>query len=713
MSGGKILHFALGPVQGFISQARRTRDYWAGSFLLSYLSGVAMRAIQPEIQPNGRGYGAIEFPAVAEDELFQCLVGTHPDCAKRNGPDIHIGTLPNRFKARIDPARVDEFGPDGDDPCTRAIRAKWRMIAEAVWATFLQPLRWQELGGDERRALTRAIWERQIGQYDPDGRVVGDGPGFWETSWVMGDDPGDRSDGAWLDRRKNWRSQPRLDESGDKCRMMSEYQELSGWLRSRKRGDQDKFWNAVQERVLDCLYGKNRDNRDYNLLELGKTERLCAIALVKRLFPLLPADRLKTVLGWLPDGPPNNIPNWKSTKRPGRIRLWPSTAYMAAVPWMESAYGLDAIACRQFAKTIRPRVYREAVAERESRVRRLADDLSEDAREDIRQFGMLGGDLFFEDMIKSEIEKADEQNKVLTELRELWRLLDAKRAKERTFRQAKFDRARPFYGLLLMDGDEAGKLIQELGGDQVSRAFGRFTDRVQALVREHDGVLIYAGGDDVQAFLPLTTAIECVRALHCAYLEAFAPIADLKGQRPTISAGLIFAHYHLPLGQMIREAHDLLAKTAKDGNGRNSVAIAVWKPSGQAMAWVSGFARDLATDPVVEDDPFARLMPLAEAYAGDPERSTSFLYNVKDRYQELIEQLDEEQRRKVLLAEWIKGQSVEGKDRAAKLERERQKIEELIRVCATINHRTRKPVFNLDGGLIARFLADNGVGATP
>ncbi|MBA5248658.1 MAG: hypothetical protein FE834_03865, partial [Gammaproteobacteria bacterium] len=28
------LHFSLGPVQGFIGQARRTRDLWAGSFLL-------------------------------------------------------------------------------------------------------------------------------------------------------------------------------------------------------------------------------------------------------------------------------------------------------------------------------------------------------------------------------------------------------------------------------------------------------------------------------------------------------------------------------------------------------------------------------------------------------------------------------------------------------------------------------------------------------
>lgn len=41
----RILHFTLGPVQGFIADARRTRDLWAGSFLLSWLTGQAMAAL--------------------------------------------------------------------------------------------------------------------------------------------------------------------------------------------------------------------------------------------------------------------------------------------------------------------------------------------------------------------------------------------------------------------------------------------------------------------------------------------------------------------------------------------------------------------------------------------------------------------------------------------------------------------------------------------
>ncbi|MGI6709155.1 MAG: type III-B CRISPR-associated protein Cas10/Cmr2 [Dethiobacteria bacterium] len=40
-----ILNFSIGPVQGFIARARKTRDFWAGSFLLSYLAGQAMAVI--------------------------------------------------------------------------------------------------------------------------------------------------------------------------------------------------------------------------------------------------------------------------------------------------------------------------------------------------------------------------------------------------------------------------------------------------------------------------------------------------------------------------------------------------------------------------------------------------------------------------------------------------------------------------------------------
>ena len=38
------LDISIGPVQGFVSQSRRTRDLWGSSYLLAFLSAHAMHA---------------------------------------------------------------------------------------------------------------------------------------------------------------------------------------------------------------------------------------------------------------------------------------------------------------------------------------------------------------------------------------------------------------------------------------------------------------------------------------------------------------------------------------------------------------------------------------------------------------------------------------------------------------------------------------------
>ncbi len=86
MSENKYLVFTLGPVQGFVAQSRRTRDLWAGSFLLSYLSGQAMNAVLN----NG---GEILKPSVGRapkitDYLLNAIY------TKANSGQI-IGSLPN------------------------------------------------------------------------------------------------------------------------------------------------------------------------------------------------------------------------------------------------------------------------------------------------------------------------------------------------------------------------------------------------------------------------------------------------------------------------------------------------------------------------------------------------------------------------------------------------------------------------------------------
>jgi len=62
----ETFYFTLGPVQRFVAQARRTRDLWSGSFLLSYLAGCAMVAVE-------KNDGAITVPDVSCDPLFSWI----------------------------------------------------------------------------------------------------------------------------------------------------------------------------------------------------------------------------------------------------------------------------------------------------------------------------------------------------------------------------------------------------------------------------------------------------------------------------------------------------------------------------------------------------------------------------------------------------------------------------------------------------------------
>jgi CRISPR-associated protein Cmr2 len=735
-----VLHFSIGPVQGFVAEARRTRDWWAGSFLLSWLTAQAMRAVEDGFPFGDGGYGMVTAPVLTGDPMWQAMGDPNSTWP--------IGTLPNRFRAVL--ARPEDW--TREKPSEAALSRGWEDLAEAVWDWFLgygSMMDWEAVGGRDHYDMTRNIWDRQV-------------KGFWEISWVLGetsDVDDERIDAFWLDRRKNWRSHPRPDEPGDHCRMMGDRQELSGLIRARERELQDVFWHelrgAVWRRIYPELSDRDPDRAEGELLELGVSERLCAIALIKRLFPLLPEQTLQQIIGWNPYGLARSRSE-PSADRAGAMRYWPSTSYIAAVPWMIQAYQHAGSACLDFAATAERELYLRAVSERQrrtdptrerSRVPGLAGAFSNQA-----DFGALDGTLLFMDVLEAEIararrdhDQASGDDRLLAKAR-----LDAREAmqlalqrllahvalgEDSSFRIRKFRSPAAYFALLVMDGDSTGKLIAERGGACVSRALQVFAGRVAGppcfqpagaggIVGKHDGVLIYAGGDDVQALLPLTTALAAVRDLHAAYLEAFqGELGDALGELgtpPTISAGLVIAHFQEPLGAVVREAHDLLERRAKGENGRNSLALALLRPSGSRLELVTAFGRKRATDEI-EPGPIDVLDELAAAYAMEPgDRATSFLYRVRQRYGlKFLEGPDHGDdrplfqggdREDLLLAEWLKGHAADAKERC----KAREAIGDLL-TAGTVSRPGRfgARAFTLTGGLLARFLADHGLHEVP
>ncbi len=535
----RILHFTLGPVQGFISDARRTRDLWAGSFLLSWLSGKAMVALK-------NAGGTIVFPKVGDDELFTAIL--------TGKGSAYIGSLPNRFKANIDGVK-GEAGAI----CELAISEAWEALHQKVWDRFVADV--AEHGNE-----TRHIWSRQTKH-------------FWEMNWVTGE--GAKNDGQWLDLRKNWRTAFPPDEPGDKCRLMGRFQELSGHPRIGGGSRQKKFWKKLTER--DGI----------SALDLKEDERLCAIALIKRLFPLIAKD----VIGWTP------------AEGSDVIQHWPSVSFIAATPWLKTAQNLPKEVLGDYWSIAGSALSQGYMGEYHTRHFNLPE----------HEFFKLDGHLMHQDGIKAW--PADGLNG------------DAGTARERLSKGLKAVQeklggmASEFYAVLVMDGDRIGARISDQAGD-ISKGLSQFTQSVKdyfaptgVVKNPANGVLIYAGGDDVLALVPVDSAIDAAQALRKKYQNAFA---NAEGNAFTLSGALVFAQYKIPLRAVLAQAHHYLDDIAKDKNGRDSLAIAVMKPGGIASDWVTKW----------DGDAIPAMLQIAKSKS---DYSSSFFYNLRERYAPLFD----------------------------------------------------------------------------
>lgn len=674
-----LLHFAIGPVQGFIGQARRTRDLWAGSFLLSCLAGMAMRAVED-------AGGKVLFPCIDHDPLYAVL---HWDASGAKGRPVRsgsgpvVGSLPNRFKAEVD----ETFDPN---TAASRVRAYWGHLSETVRNQILvtaNPESW-------------AVWERQI-------------DAFFEINWVKG--PADLGqDGAWLDRRKNWRSHAPSAEPGDHCMLIGELQELSGFVQARGEVQQQlAFWAAMSEAIESYLSKGDRD-RVFATLELGPTERLSSIALVKRLFPILKSDHLENALGFVPGS---------SEKR--ETRYWPSLAGMAAVPWLTAAFKADRAAALDYVGQIK-RAERTEDGDYASALSRAESSSPIDRVNALQAFGHLDGKLFYDFAIDAAI--ADTERGWLAENRQdqaemerkvhqaaktgLPKLLSALGQAGQALSRG----AKPYLALLQMDGDKVGELLgrEGPGEDKVSASLADYTDKVKGIVQRHEGVLIYAGGDDVLALFSIDTALPAATELHAAYRDSFQRMAQFDA---TTSAGLALAHFGVPFSRITDESKRLLEEVAKEQNGRNSIAISVTKQSGRQIEWCTTFEHvaRLSAETSGEHSPSEPFLPLVEMFGrkiGDEQRFAGFVYNMRKRYQAYLSADDDQDLTgKLMLAEWLKGENTDrpGFD----LNMEIKRLRQLQEVCQTWRYEgdgEKRNALEMDGALLVKFLDDNLIG---
>jgi CRISPR-associated protein Cmr2 len=663
-------HFTLGPVQGFVAQARRTRDFWAGSFLLSWLSAVAMGAVEHQ-------KGKVIFPSVDEDFLMWVKDGK----GKKSAPQQ--GCIPNRFKGGL--AKVpDDFKPELVE---QAINTAWQALANEVWKRDLSHC----------NADTRAIWKRQV-------------ENFWEISWALTDD---KKQSNLLDRRKNWRTYLPPEEAGVKCMMMDGWQELSG-TKSPNAKDLNIFWEKL------------RNQKDSTLkTDLREHEYLCAIAFIKRRF----ARCFLAVEASMSDG-------WTAHGWTVNASV-PSVVYMAAAPWLAKVL--------EFAPDPALKNFHDAAKaltkgydEYETRLKCIKEALNKRQDNAIAWYlKSLDGNVFFDAALDNKNlypeELHEQAKKVKSALKDL-RLSVKEKIPEPPS---------PFYAVLMMDGDSLGTQMSDLDKQKpISDSLNYFTKGVADVVKENSGFLIYAGGDDVLALLPLEHALNCANALRKLYEEAFSKHG--KGLvSSTLSGAIEYAHIKMPLGKVLGDAHHLLDDVAKDQCGRNAIAVRVWKPGGRHLQWAMPWtkavqqAEAVATE-ISEDKPLQFVIKPGEVIIDclaldfqnrdqESQFSNKFFFNINERFAMLQSKNEQGEMEtnfapqdivQLIAAEYLSSGLNVKREPKITLNVAKQRIAPLIEQCFPKKRTLKKngeesfseaKVLNTDAMQFIRFLAQKGV----
>lgn len=144
-----------------------------------------------------------------------------------------------------------------------------------------------------------------------------------------------------------------------------------------------------------------------------------------------------------------------------------------------------------------------------------------------------------------------------------------------------------YIAVLAMDGDHMGTILSGPNDNEpmshhanVSKTLSKYAlNHVLKIVRDdHQGHLVYAGGDDVLALLPSDRAIACARSLR----QAFKNVGQDYGF--DASCGIAIGHCNSPLQMLVKEARKAEHR-AKDKYGRSAVAFTVYKRSGEIIKW--------------------------------------------------------------------------------------------------------------------------------
>lgn len=662
-----LLTLSLGPVQGFIAAARSTSDLWAGSHLLSRLAWEAMRVLCEELGPD-----AVLFPrlrGIAQVDLWlRDAMGLPAElfanCEWQKGSTdanpLFAAALPNRLVALVPASKaqalaekmqqsvrnwlqnlgktvVDELldaaGVAKDDtlPCYQQMREQLQGFPEVHWAAV--PFSLIGIANKQKQTgLNTTALQQAMAPFFGSAPDVASGF-LASTAWQVL-----QQDLAWDDKTKFFAPNPgvlypavydlaeRIHAAAKATRAFAQNPQ-SGW-RCALTGEVE--WLTTDKAQLKKSYRQQTDTLWCKVHQKHKSwakkgEHLGGLAAIKRLWPVLFADEVG-----------------KALDKPNLGRFVVSTHTMALAKQLQQ---LDQVFGKKHEPGSKKPEYLQKVRELlkdEDYAPALPRKLAH-----LRDSTAARIPAAFERLSQEEGHDAEQSQESLKSA--VLGLLDDARVET-------------YYSMILMDGDKMGAI---LSGDEsnaisylesfhpaVKKGFekhaannpaikkygdtkraitpnrhlaisGALNDFSQTVVRhvvegEYLGRVIYAGGDDVLAMLPVADMLPAMQRLQQAYQghdnrheggthqgltlrDGFAAIKQggrlrlmrMMGTRATASCGAIVAHHQAPLASVLSELRSAEKRTKTEG-GRDAFSITIVKRSGGALYLTAKWGEPIA-----------------------------------------------------------------------------------------------------------------------
>lgn len=697
-----LLALSIGPVQGFIAAARTTSDLWAGSHLLSRLAWEAMRPLCEALGPD-----AILFPRLRGipqvDLWLRDAMGLPSKLFKdadwmqgsTDANPLFSAALPNRFVAVVPASQarqlaemvtkavrdwlqakgrevVDrllvtaQLNTGADQHCHAQMREQLAGFPEVHWAavpfSLIRPrnkTKQTDLDVGGLNSAMAPFFGVEAGKpcgflADPAWQVLAKELEWGDNTTFFAPNPGVLYPAVYdlaerlLAAAKSTRAFDQHEQRGWRCSLTGETEWLTtnqdhlsvpaGKRKSRK----DKKFNSAEH--METLWTKVADEKP---AWAKRGEHLGALPALKRLWPTLFAEEVARATG---KEASRFVVSTHTMALASQIDRWLEHGGLTSAGFADAASKADPVALPR-------KLMRKHAGHRGLTDAKLIPGVLEGARD---------------------AEDDAEYEQATRLVRQT--LASGAPGQEKI-------RLETYYALLMMDGDHMGRILS--GDDktaisyrasfhpQVQKGFdehatrqplirnygaqkrpvspnrhlavsGALNDFSQIVVRhvveaEHLGRVIYAGGDDVLAMLPVADLLPAMKRLRQAYSghdpdheggvlggltlrDGFAALKTGHGDRQqlqlmrmmggnaTASTGAVIAHHMAPLSAVVRELREA-EKRAKGEGGRDAFSITVIKRSGGALYLTEKWG-----------EPVALLQDL-RAFLADGDTSRRAVYN--------------------------------------------------------------------------------------